>query len=179
MLQYIGTITANTTQDSGIHTMSSKRDSALNDGLYPYNYPDCATRRCNSDLTPILPCHASAHSSRSVDRLANRLQQAPMLKDNRDFVDNQDQISVFSHHVSNPGSYGKLFQEDRHPTHSHCSQNCCKPADPGGGISIQATNADCRAGSQCLQSQCCAVQTSHCSHSKVLHDLTRSNTEGR
>ncbi|KAI4459154.1 serine/threonine-protein kinase plk [Holotrichia oblita] len=172
--EYASDVTTSTTQDSGIHTMSSKRDnSALNDGTQSSN--QCSdhffNRKCNSDCTPAaLQYQRSAHSSRSVDRLANRLQQAPLLH-----MEASEPISVFSHHGSNSGLYtGKIFQEEVPLVHSHCSQNCCQPTDPGGGIILQRGN-ECRAGSQCLQSQCCAVQTSHCSHGNCV----RNDTDGR
>lgn len=143
--------------------MSSKRDnSALNEGRHSANqYSDrFLNPKGSSDCTAAgLHCQMSAHSSRSVDRLANRLQQAPMLH-----MEASEAISVFTHHGSHSAQYGgKIFQEEVQPVHSHCSQNCCQPTDPGGGFILQRGN-ECHAGSQCLQSQCCAVQTSCCSH---------------
>ena len=53
--------------------------------------------------------------------------------------------SVFSHHALSCRTAGG---------YSHCSQKCCQPADPGGGF-YTGVFSDCRASSQCLQSQCC------------------------
>ncbi|GJQ82899.1 putative serine threonine-protein kinase [Trypoxylus dichotomus] len=170
---YSSGIATDTTQDSGIYTMSSKRDnSAYTDGILPCNaYSDRLNRRCNSDCTPILPCQISAHSSRSVDRLGNRLQHTNLLQDNYLRKEASEPITVFSEHDSGGGLRGgKVFQEDRPLTHSHCSQNCCQPTDPGGGGTGFLTH----------QPQCCAMQTSCCSHqSKLGYECGRSNAEGR
>ncbi|KRT81155.1 protein kinase [Oryctes borbonicus] len=167
-----GTAT-DTTQDSGIYTMSSKRDnSAFTDGIYSCNtYSDRLNRKYNSDCTPILPCQVSAHSSRSVDRLANHLQQTNLLQDNYLRKEASEPISVFSQHGSAIGLHGeKVLQEERPFVHSHCSQNCCQPTDPGGGA----------AGFFMQQPQRCTVQTSCCSHqSKLGHECSGSKIEGR
>lgn len=178
MLQCIG-MTSNITQDSGIHTMSSKRDSAFNDGNC-YTYSNDHNRRARSDYASSLPCHISGHSSRSVDHVTHQLQQLPMLQNNRNCMSADEHVPIYYNQGIRNDIYGKVFPDSvQQPAHSHCSQHCCQPTDPGGGLFASSINKECRAGSQCLQSQCCAVQTSRCSNSKILLESPSSNIQER
>lgn len=67
---YSGGTMTNTTQDSGIHTMSSRRESNFSDGPGPH----LCYRKANSDCMPASNCLPDRFQGGSLDQLCNRLQ---------------------------------------------------------------------------------------------------------
>lgn len=61
-----GTSSSRLTQDSGIHTMSSRRDSAFSDSAIQKSYPSNVVLRSNSDCSPYIG-HFSECSNKSSD----------------------------------------------------------------------------------------------------------------
>uniref|UniRef100_A0A1Y1KZX8 Serine/threonine-protein kinase PLK4 n=1 Tax=Photinus pyralis TaxID=7054 RepID=A0A1Y1KZX8_PHOPY len=61
-----GTSSSRLTQDSGIHTMSSRRDSAFSDSAIQKSYPSNVILRSNSDCSPYIG-HFSECSNKSTD----------------------------------------------------------------------------------------------------------------
>nr|XP_022919763.1 serine/threonine-protein kinase PLK4 [Onthophagus taurus] len=128
-------ISSNLTHDSGVHTMSSKRESALSDGVLLDSL-----RKCNSDYLPVLnqspiPIELKYKGSQSVDHLTNHFGSSQLIEE-------QQKVSVFSQ------GYGCIGR-------SQCSQKCCQPNDPGGGkVSVMSTSENIRHSSKNLQKLC-------------------------
>lgn len=127
----------NLTQDSGIHTMSSRRDSAFSDGMLPHNtydYNMLHSRKANSDCYPSeIPCH-SGRLTHSME-YANRYQPIP-----HNYVplgkDHIDRGPVYSNYGSNCDPESRFSYQDLPASISQCSNNCYHPNDPGGGLYI-------------------------------------------
>lgn len=90
-------MTSNMTHDSGIHTMSSRRDSGMSDLK---SYQMNGFRKSNSDCMPLSQEHFQrGTSTRSLDKLANQLQHCDF-----NFPDNilksSKESSVFEQPVS-------------------------------------------------------------------------------
>lgn len=128
----------NITQDSGIHTMSSRRESAFSDGALPYfnSTTNLCHRKANSDCMPINNYPSNHCLGGSLDQLTNRLQNINVQTYNRN-----DQSLGFSHagsccdshHLQQQQQQQKSCNCSHEPVRiSHCSGRY-QPSDPGGG----------------------------------------------
>lgn len=150
----------NITQDSGIHTMSSRRESAFSDGALQYLSPsiNACYRKANSDCMPTnnhLPNHCLGGS---LDQLANRFQNVYVQHHYENSVPcstNDQPLSVFSQKVS-------CCDDHQVARISHCS-NRFHSSDPGGGsFSHQRFNqSGCCSG---VQSVSCSNRNFHSNH---------------
>lgn len=135
-----GAMTNNTTQDSGIHTMSSRRESAFSDGALLL--PPSMNGRCgkaNSDCMPSNNCPPNRFLGGSLDQLTNRFQNANL----HPCSNRTEQVSVFS-------QAGSCCHQNscNCPRFSHCT-NRFQSSDPGGGsFSCQRFNSCC-SGASC------------------------------
>lgn len=120
-------MTSNLTQDSGIHTMSSRRESGFGENVRQ-TVPECFQRRANSDCLPVSHNYCRGISTHSVDNITNKLQQVPIFGNQLSMNANPEQISVFSQ----TGSVCGLQASNRNC--NNCSQQCCHAIDPGGGV---------------------------------------------
>lgn len=119
----------NITQDSGIHTMSSRRESAFSDGALQYfnSTTNGCHRKANSDCMPVNTYLQNHCLGGSLDQLTNRLQNVNVQTYTR-----HDHSSVFSH-VGSCCDHQKSCSCPHEPVRiSHCSGRI-HPSDPGGG----------------------------------------------
>ncbi|ERL89652.1 hypothetical protein D910_07017 [Dendroctonus ponderosae] len=100
-------LSTNLTQDSGIHTMSSRRDSAFSDGALPSSYSSNMLhfRKASSDCFPCEP---------------------NLMPSNR-----QTHSMEYAHHQ--PPHFSRDQYQDVPASPSQYSNNCYHPNDPGGG----------------------------------------------
>lgn len=124
-------VMSNITQDSGIHTMSSRRESAFSDGALQYLNPSMnCHRKSNSDCMPVnsyLPNHCLG---KSLDQLSNRFQHISIPCNRYE----PPTISVFSQTGSCCDPHHQKSCNCPHEVAriSHCS-NRFHSSDPGGG----------------------------------------------
>lgn len=143
----------NITQDSGIHTMSSRRESAFSDGALPYVNPSIngCYRKANSDCMPANNYVMNHCLGGSLDQITHRLQNAHIQNYNRN-----EQPTVFSHTGGSCcDSHHKSCEVVRI---SHCSSRF-HPSDPGGG------SFTCQKFKQ--NSGCCSGSVSHNEHHQI------------
>lgn len=129
-------------QDSGVHTMSSKRDSlrtSVNSDM-KYNYRSRSEERNNNihleQYRP--PSIQNQYSDKRYVSTEENL-NLPPARIGQSYEETKtakpEEISLFSHprsnHSINPDVCGSVHVN--RCQHSRCSQNCCQPADPGGG----------------------------------------------
>ncbi|XP_044757238.1 serine/threonine-protein kinase PLK4 [Coccinella septempunctata] len=136
------------TNDSGIHTMSSRRDSAFSDSILPHSYaqPLFPSRRANSDCAP--PSHHPVRRlTHSMDQVTNGVQNFD-LGPHKDLSCNNGSC----HNSCRSQNYERnsrcSYQE---PVHLSChNSNPCnglanhyQPSDPGGMILGGLTSNRC------------------------------------
>ncbi|KAG5894098.1 hypothetical protein JTB14_003954 [Gonioctena quinquepunctata] len=129
-------LTSHLTHDSGIHTMSSKRDSTFGDSSLPYShnlYSNPHLRKSNSDCLPLQNQYGNTPPCSSMELL--RIRSYDALPCPNPAIDSRqrDQVSVLSNCGSNCEGTRRPSYHDIGPGLSQCSQNCNGPADPGGG----------------------------------------------
>nr|XP_023026817.1 serine/threonine-protein kinase PLK4 [Leptinotarsa decemlineata] len=127
------------THDSGIHTMSSKRDSTYGEiTSLPYShnaYSDPHQRKTNSDCLPLQNHYGNTPICSGMEQLKirsceNLSHQNPMINSRQ-----SDHVSVFSNCGSHCEGSRIPCCHDSLAGLSQCSQKCNPPADPGGGFS--------------------------------------------
>ncbi|KAJ8934369.1 hypothetical protein NQ314_013410 [Rhamnusium bicolor] len=138
----IEVITSHLTHDSGIHTMSSRRDSAFSDSALPYShnlYSNPYVRRTNSDCLPSENLYQPGRLAHSMEHLRTQnYEPVPCHSDQRAYTgsynNKNEQMSVFSNCGSNYEPINNRFSyHEIAASVSQCTQNCCPPAEPGGG----------------------------------------------
>lgn len=102
------------TQDSGIHTMSSRRDSAMSDSR---SHDVHSYKKCHSDCLPLTQAMPRCISTQSLDKLTNQFQHLPNLNCNNQI----EGVTVFPQPV-----------ESLHDLKTSLDA-CNKFNDPGGG----------------------------------------------
>lgn len=124
---------SNLTQDSGIHTMSSRRDSAFSDGVLNHNF--CVSnlgqpRKANSDCYPMETPYATGRLTQSMEYL-NQYPNSNSLQQNIGY-------NACSYGVKEPifSNYGSNCTQDNYGSISQCSNHHYHPNDPGGGKSV-------------------------------------------
>lgn len=135
-------ITSHLTHDSGIHTMSSRRESAFSDSALPFSHNMCVTsfgRRTNSDCGPSDNIFQNGRLTHSMEHLKiQNYEPLPRQTDTKIYSDlhaNRN-MSVFSNCESNfEAVNNKYSYQDLPPSASQCSQRCCPQGEPGGGKS--------------------------------------------
>lgn len=118
-------LTSNITDDSGIHTMSSKKDSAFYDSS-SLPYTNNLERKANSDCFPYhnhykLCTDMEQLKVRSCDIFPRQVESQNAVKD-----------SDFYHYINALESRKPSCCEENSGL-SHCSRNIQMPSDPGGG----------------------------------------------
>ncbi|KAF7278138.1 hypothetical protein GWI33_008755 [Rhynchophorus ferrugineus] len=124
---------SNLTQDSGIHTMSSRRDSAFSDGVLNHNF--CVSnlgqlRKASSDCYPMETPYATGRLTQSMEYLS----QYP----NSNSLQQNLGYSGCSYGVKDPvlPNYGSTCNQNNYGSISQCSNHHYHPNDPGGGHQI-------------------------------------------
>ncbi|XP_018571436.1 serine/threonine-protein kinase PLK4 [Anoplophora glabripennis] len=134
-------ITSHLTHDSGIHTMSSRRESAFSDSALPFShnlYSSPCGRRTNSDCGPSDNLFQSGRLTHSMEQLRiqryDALSRHTDLRTCSDSCSNRNEMSLFSNGESNfeQPMYNKYSCQDLPPSASQCSQRYCSPIEPGG-----------------------------------------------
>ncbi|CAG9769338.1 unnamed protein product [Ceutorhynchus assimilis] len=122
-------MTNNLTHDSGIHTMSSRRESAYSDGILAHNtYNNVIhSKKANSDCYPSEMPYQSGRLTQSME-YANRFQ--PNLHNYT------PQEPVLSNYGSNCDPGSRCSYHDLPASVSQCSNHHYHPNDPGGGNQI-------------------------------------------
>ncbi|KAK5649733.1 hypothetical protein RI129_000762 [Pyrocoelia pectoralis] len=132
-----GTSSSRVTQDSGIHTMSSRRGSAFSDSAIQKSCPSNIILRCNSDCSPYAG-HFSGCSNKSTDQ-------------GRAILQCQGQVDQACHsHFSGACCKSKsnhLSMECAGHGHSCCSSTCHLVNGQNNPI---------------IPSSCCSSRTSNC-----------------
>lgn len=137
-------VMSNITQDSGIHTMSSRRESAFSDGALQYLSPsiNACYKKANSDCVPGNNYLANNCLGGSLDRFQN-----VYVQHHHETNTNEPPLSVFSQKVS-------CCDDHQVARISYCS-NRFHSSDPGGGSFSQR------------RYNCSAVQSVSCSNRTV------------
>lgn len=118
------------TQDSGIHTMSSKKDSAFYDSS---SFPYCNNAQVNTQLrktnSDCLPPYNHYQLCSELDQLKVRsCEVLPRYFDSRNVTKDSD---FFNYPNSSANKKHSCCEEMSGI--SHCSRNFQVPSDPGGG----------------------------------------------
>lgn len=116
-------MTSGITHDSGIHTMSSRRDSGMCD-MKPYDMH--SYRKANSDCMPVTQANFNrGASTHSLDKLANQIQYCDFnYLDNNNLLKSNTELSVFDRPTGSMHDLKtSLDAEIRYNQHG----------DPGGG----------------------------------------------
>lgn len=153
-------MTSSITEDSGIHTMSSRRESAFSDSVLPhtYNLPDRPQKKANSDCAPMSGYLYNKCYINQADILRNP-------QDKRNCANSScngfDTISVFSQAPTHENQTRLSCHQDT-ATLSHCNHRCS--SDPG--IRNSFTYQQTRPTSGCyeiLPSTCSYGSQNYCS----------------
>lgn len=169
------------TEDSGIHTMSSRRESAFGDSTAPNVYNQTkATNDCDAFCGYI---HSRCHNN-SVEQLSNRFQNMDIpSKHQSNFnctsnsCSRHDTLSVFSQPGSACESHARSSCYQESGKLNHFSQRCF--SDPGGN---SFTYQRLQSGSGCCETphSTCAYANRNCYNShnenRCLQPISRSNT---
>ncbi|KAK9874680.1 hypothetical protein WA026_005500 [Henosepilachna vigintioctopunctata] len=158
-------ISSNITHDSGIHTMSSRRDSAFSDSILPHGYGQHQQRRSNSDYTPPVQ-HPARRLTHSMDHVTNGIQNFEISShqgaDRGSFHSN-----CHSQHCCDRQSRCSHHEPVHRSGHAPCSGlvNDYQPADPGGVMVLSG-----------LASNRCSPLNSHCAEQCVVPRSCGSNS---
>lgn len=133
-------------QDSGVHTMSSKRDSlrtSVNSDV-KYNYRSRSEERKNNleqynNRPPSIQNQYSDKRYGSMDENLNPARIGQSYEETK--APKPEEISLFSHPRSNHSIHDVCGSVNvKRCQHSRCSQNCCHAPDPGGGGFVPTSN---------------------------------------
>ncbi|KAL3277015.1 hypothetical protein HHI36_012377 [Cryptolaemus montrouzieri] len=158
-------MSSNMTQDSGIHTMSSRRDSAFSDSVLPNAFvpSNFQSRRANSDYTPT-DHNPVRRLTQSMDHVTNGIQSCDIAC--RDLPNTcgptnngGDRISYHSNCHSQHYDRNSRCSNQNSFHHSGHNHNICggvvdhyQPSDPGGNGMVLSG----------LNSNRCSPLNSHC-----------------
>ncbi|XP_050308808.1 serine/threonine-protein kinase PLK4 [Anthonomus grandis grandis] len=122
-------LTSNLTHDSGIHTMSSRRESAFSEGLLLQNTNShmLHSRKASSDCYPI-------ESQFQPGRLTHSMEYVNFNNNNNYQQSNRE--GMFSNCGSNCDPVSRCSYRDIPASISQCSNHRYHPNDPGGGNNI-------------------------------------------
>ncbi|CAH0553539.1 unnamed protein product [Brassicogethes aeneus] len=143
-------ISSNITHDSGIHTMSSRRDSAFSGPPpnYHHHSGNMLSRGASSDYTPSEHAFAVNKLTRSLDHL-NKLPNdiMPNFHDPRTCTNiscnRPEQNSIFSNCGSSYEAARKFSYQDVPPSISQYSNHNYYHPDPGGGAHPYTSTPQC------------------------------------
>lgn len=150
---------SNITQDSGIHTMSSRRDSAYSDSALPmYHSPNALQHRTNSDYSSSANYIYHKHFTDQLDHMSNGVKNIDFTTQHTDGRSSQNFLhspynNCESTHTVNSCDINRRQCGSQHESNrlSCCSQRCYL-VDPGGG-----ENFTC----QKMQKETCCTSLHH------------------
>lgn len=170
------------TEDSGIHTMSSRRESAFSDSALPHIYKQT---KVNSDCENLCGYIHNSCQSTNVEQLSNRFQNMDIpakRQSNFNCTSNScsrhDTLSVFSQSGSACESHARSSCHQESGKLNQFSNRCF--SDPGAGNSF--TYQRLQSGSGCCETphSTCSYGNRNCLNSqnenRCLQQLSRSNT---
>ncbi|XP_060523812.1 serine/threonine-protein kinase PLK4 [Cylas formicarius] len=142
------------THDSGIHTMSSRRDSAFNDGSYSSNF---YSRKASSDCCPSTVPYITSRLAHSLEQVNFYDQHCHNEQNQALCVENTDQNTSCSCRSVCKGHANKYSYQEICPSASQCNGSCHHLNDPGGGHAPQSvlTNLPFKSPSLPLESTNC------------------------
>lgn len=132
---------SNLTHDSGIHTMSSRRDSAFSDGVLSHNF--CGSnlihsRKANSDCYPVEPVCGTGRLTQSMEyakHCSNSRNNCNSVQENGcSGCSFGAKEAAFPNYGSNCDLRTNSHYQDNHVSVSQYSNHHYHPSDPGGQV---------------------------------------------
>ncbi|KAJ8921657.1 hypothetical protein NQ315_010566 [Exocentrus adspersus] len=168
-------LTSHLTHDSGIHTMSSRRESAFSDSALPFSHNVGAApygRRTNSDCMPSDNYVQTGRLTQSMEHLKihnyEPLSHKANIQTCTDSCHNVNHLSTFSNCGSNfePMSNNKYSYQDMQLAESHCTSRYCSPVESAGAgiLNHMRTNTPLSHSQHSDLRGCCGEATSNYSN---------------